>query len=704
MPGQSLVQPASSSGSAPSRWRSLAACLVILGAAGCTDRSVPPILSSMPAADVPGAPPDAGLPFDRPLIPPEAGLPSDRPSAPPEAPPPLPAPSSFGPGFTDLSTPFDGAPPAFLAVPREAPGEDPEPTVGLFADLDNDGAPEVLFGATNDGPPGRTTLAYDYSAARGLSLRGPLGTASGSDRLAVAAVFDLDDDGLQDLITNRPEAEIAWGLGAGRFTAPTSFTPRTGQWSPSYGALLLDDFDDDGWLDIAFGIANCCPTCRSMKLMLRDGPRSFVDRTALLGDAPAASTYAMLRATLNGARLLVHVGQPCSEQDSPTFFRQRPLDAEGFAPLEPFDPIPTDAYIRANDPSFGNRVLSLSHWVPMGAAVGDADGDGRVDLAISLNFYVGLFQDRGAFPLVDHTAQFGERPPLSDSSRRMIPWGLALVDLDQDGRLDLFTTHGDDHSSASDPAYFIGPQYSTVHWNAGSMAFTNVTPLLGVGRRGQWRSLAVGDLDRDGDADLLVGSQAANPRLLRNDIATGNHGFSLRLRGTTSNAAGVGARVEVKVSEGQPEQVHVMGAVGSPLVFSTPLVFAGLGRATRAERVRITWPSGLVQELRDVAAGSLHTVEEPAFIGVMPAARHLPADGRATATVRVTPRRPDGTLREDARVEVALARGGGSITPARWTGEAWEATVTAPMARGSSVVEVRVDGVAAGVRPRLWWD
>jgi hypothetical protein len=111
-----------------------------------------------------------------------------------------------------------------------------------------------------------------------------------------------------------------------------------------------------------------------------------------------------------------------------------------------------------------------------------------------------------------------------------------------------------------------------------------------------------------------------------------------------------------------------------------------------------------VQELRNVPAGTLHTIVEPSFIDVSPAGRHLPADGRATATVRVTPRAPDGTLRPDARVEVALAHGAGVVTPARWTGTAWEATVTAPSARGSSVVEVRVDGAAALVRPRLWWD
>ena len=692
--------------------------LVTAGALlGCTSESAPPVfhwdggdpdVPALKRMDVPTREdvPTGDVPRpDRPPVEVDGGSASpDVPVAPPADVPPSAVPASFGPGFTDLTTPLDGSPPVFLGVPRTSMGEEPEPTVGLFGDLDGDGSTEVLFGATLDGPPGRTTVAYGYDAARGLTLRGPLGTMTGNDRLNLMAVLDLDDDGLPDLLFNRPEGEVAWGLGAGRFTAPTSITTHTAQWAPGYGSLLLDDVDSDGWLDATYGVSSCCATCRDMKILLRNGPRSFVDRTDLLDAAPSASSYALLSATLNGTRMLVSVGQPCGDQDSPTFYRWRPEDMDGFPHLAPFDPTPTDAYIRSTDGGGGSAMRSLSHWVPMGAALGDADGDGQVDLAISLNFYVGLFQNPGRFPLVDRTEQFGERPTLSDSNHRMIPWGIGLVDVDQDGRLDLCSAHGNDHSAATDPSYFVGPQFPTVHWNAGAMSFSDVTARVGVGHRGQWRSLAIDDLDRDGDPDLLVGSQGENPRVLRNDLARGNHGFSLRLHGTTSNVLGVGALVSVQVAAGMPEQVHVVGSIGSPLVFSAPRVFVGLGAATRAARVRVTWPSGLVQELRDVPAGTMHTVEEPAFITVTPSARHLPADGRATATVRVTPRRPDGTARTDARVEVALAHGSGRVAPGRWVGDAWEAVVTAPALAGFGVLEVRVDGVAAGVRPRLWWD
>jgi|GEM_PF-453928 len=688
-------------------WSAMFWAGALLAASGCSKEGRPPTADALDGSVPidPRVPFDAGSGVDA-RAPVDARVPFDAGSGvDARAPVDARVPTSFGVGFTDLTTPLDGMPSTFLTTPRMVPGEDPEPTVGLLADLDGDGAPEVLFAATQDGPEGRTTVAFRYDATSGLTLLGRLATAERNDRLDLMAVVDLDGDGSQDLIFNRPERELAWGLGGARFGAPSSITTNTSMWAPGYQSLLFDDFDDDGWLDVAFGIAGCCPTCRDVKLMLRDGPRSFADRSDLIAAAPAASSYAMLSATIHDARMLISIGQPCSEQDSPTFYRWQARGPDGLSRLTPFDPTPPDAYIRASDPGMGARDHAISHWVPMGTAVGDADGDGRIDLAISLNFFVGIFQDTGAFPLADHTEQFAKAPSVAMmSGQRMIPWGVALVDLDQDGRLDLFTAHGNDHAAASEPSYFIGPQYSTVHWNAGAMTFTNVTSRIGVGRQGQWRSLSVGDLDRDGDADLVVGSLAENPRVLRNDVSLGHHGFSIRLRGTTSNILGVGATVAVQVAEGQPEQVHVVGSIGSPLVFSPPMVFAGLGAATQASRVRVTWPSGLVQELRNVPAGTMHTIEEPSFIAVAPSGRHLPADGRATATVRVTPRAPDGTLRPDARVEIALAHGAGTITPARWTGTAWEATVTAPSMRGSSVVEVRVDGAAARVRPRLWWD
>ena len=623
----------------------------------------------------------------------------------------LPAPPGFGPGFTDLSTVLDRDPPFPPVAPSTdttgGMAEDPEAVAGMFGDVDGDGHLEVLISPTlNEGRgTNRTVHVYTYDPATGtLTHRGPLHTTRVSDFLQPMGVLDLDDDGHPDLLFNRPEYEFGWGTGAGLFDDPTPIVTRTGLWQPQYPTVYVDDLDGDGWLDLVAGMGNCCTTCREMRLYLRTGPRTFVDRTTMLADAPPGTSYAVMSADFGGERVLATVGQPCGGQDSPAFYHQTGTDPQGYPRFSPFDPIPPDAYIRSTEPP-STRNSSLSHWAPMGTSLADVNGDGEIDMAISLNFYPGVFEHRAAWPFVDWTAQFGMHPTLSDMGHRLIPWGNALVDLDQDGRPDLVSAHGNDHAAWTDPMSFVGPQFASIYWNASNFHFTEVTDTMHVGLRGQWKSLAVDDLDGDGDADLIVGGQGLLPRVYRNDIAAGNHGFSLRFHGSTSNPLGVGARVAVQVHPGDPLRSFYAGGMGASLVVSSPVVFVGLGTATTASLVRVTWPSGTVQELHDVTSGTSHTVQEPPLTVIDPPTRHAPANGHSAVTVRVTPRGPDGTVRTDAHVDVAVTDGTGTVsTPAHWTGMAWEATVTAPAASGSARLEVRVDGTASGIHPRLWWD
>jgi len=104
-------------------------------------------------------------------------------------------------------------------------------------------------------------------------------------------------------------------------------------------------------------------------------------------------------------------------------------------------------------------------------------------------------------------------------------------------------------------------------------------------------------------------------------------------------------------------------------------------------------------------AGALHTVTEPALLAVEPPSRHLSAAARADATVRVTPRGPDGAVRMGAAVTAMVTAGDARIEqPPTWDGTAFVVRLRAPSAPGSSVVEVRIDGAPVAVRPRVWWD
>ena len=609
-------------------------------------------------------------------------------------------PSTLGPGFTDITPELPATFPN-----RVRPGEDPVGTAGLFVDLDGDGQRElVLTSATDDTPADGNALVFRLDP--GTQRFAPGRDIPLTNRTLVLATADLDDDGAPDLVASRRQPLLAWGSPGGGFGAPvplasSSLDPR----STEVISVALDDLDDDGWLDVLVGNHQCCSTCLALHPFLRTGRRVFVDRADLVTDNPSGGPYALLAGSFGpGERLLGSIGAGCTSV-APSFFRAT-RGADGLPRFDPFDPTPPDAVYRSESSS-DHPCPSIACRAPMGAAAGDLDGDGWIDLAISFNPFHGVFRGGSAWPLADHSEDTDFQEISADSGASMLPWGTALLDLDQDGRADVVTVHGDDHTTGTDPSRAIGPQHVTAHWNGGEFRFAEVTSLTHLDRRGQWRALFVGDLDRDGDPDLVVGGVGLAPRVYRNDIVSGHAGLALQLHGTSSNALGIGARVRVWPLAAGPAQLFVVGGTASPYVVSEPLVFVGLGAARSAARVQVTWPAGTVQELRDLRAGAVHTLEEPPLFVVSPVDRHVPADGRSEATLRITPRALDGSVRPGARVEVALAYGTGSLAaPPAWSEAegAWVVRVVAPAAPGAGVVTLRVDGVPAGVRPRIWWD
>jgi len=128
------------------------------------------------------------------------------------------------------------------------------------------------------------------------------------------------------------------------------------------------------------------------------------------------------------------------------------------------------------------------------------------------------------------------------------------------------------------------------------------------------RGLAVGDFNRDGAPDILMTTNQGPAYLYRNVVTGGNRSVRFHLRGTKSNRDGIGAIVRLTTSEGtQSRMVHT----GSSYLSQSEMALTfGIGRQDRASRVAIEWPSGAVQEFKDVRPGGYRCTEGAGLVAI----------------------------------------------------------------------------------------
>ncbi len=176
-------------------------------------------------------------------------------------------------------------------------------------------------------------------------------------------------------------------------------------------------------------------------------------------------------------------------------------------------------------------------------------------------------------------------------------------DFDNDGDLDCFTT------SDSPPGQ---PMKDGFYINNGDGTFNAVTTGDIVGANNKHYGATAGDYDADGDLDLFVAGQSAGRRLLRNDLAGGNHWLNLRLEGVASNRTGIGATVRLKATiNGTPTwQMRELSSQNSFLCHSSYVVHFGLRDAVSADSITVTWPSGVVTALLAVSSDQTVTIAE----------------------------------------------------------------------------------------------
>jgi hypothetical protein len=242
----------------------------------------------------------------------------------------------------------------------------------------------------------------------------------------------------------------------------------------------------------------------------------------------------------------------------------------------------------------------------MGLAVGDVNTDGRLDLlkthfaddipALYYSLGQGLFED------VAMLAGLGVQ-------NRHVEWGAGLPDLDNDGRPDILYVTGHVYPEVERqlPQYpHRGPRI--VFRNTGGKRFADVSAASGATTPRSSRGAAFGDVDNDGDVDVLVMNMNEPPSLLRNDYRGPNGWISVQLEGVTTNRDGLGATVLV-TADGRTQAQAVLSQA-SYYSHNDLRLHYGLGGRAAADRIEVRWPGGKVDVLRDVQGRRVVRIRE----------------------------------------------------------------------------------------------
>jgi hypothetical protein len=248
--------------------------------------------------------------------------------------------------------------------------------------------------------------------------------------------------------------------------------------------------------------------------------------------------------------------------------------------------------------AFGENGQGVSS---MGPVVGDVDGDGLPDIFIPDMSYGSLLRNLGKY-FEDYTTV----SKIAMVCGQYTGWGAALIDYDNDGRLDLFIANGNALHEFGEEDLLLrnagrsGIEFLDVSRDSGEYFQEKL-----VGR-----GVAYGDFDNDGDLDIVVCNLNDRARLLRNDGGNRNHWLALEVKSRNGRTDALGARVTVIA--GSARQFQDVAAVKGYLSQSDPRIFFGLGRAAKADLVEIRWPGGQVQRLKDVRADQFLKVVQDA--------------------------------------------------------------------------------------------
>ncbi len=481
-------------------------------------------------------------------------------------------------------------------------------TLGTGAPLRRPAGPltgRLLRNDLHAGPDGAPVLRFtDVTDASAL-------TAASGYGMGVAA-GDIDNDGWTDLYLTYFGRNQMWrNNGNGTFT---DVSARSGTDLDGFAvSAAFVDYDRDGWLDLYVGnylrysvaadqrcsnlagVRTYCPPqvypALPDRLYRNRGNGTFTDVTATalvgheFGRALGVSTadfdgdgWIDIYVANDGSENILWTNQRNGTFRNTALLAGVALTAEGQAEAS------------------------------MGVDAGDFDNDGDEDLFMTelngegSNLYVnggtGVFDDHGA------------RSALGPSSLQYTGFGTAWFDFDNDGWLDVLSVNGRVQAAEGDARQpFPLEQRTLLFRNLGNGRFEDVSSQAGgaFAVTGVGRGAAFGDLDNDGDVDVVIGNDAGPTRLLLNHVGNGHHWIGLRLVNQRGGRDMLGARVEIIRDDGTVLTRRAR-ADGSYASANDPRVVVGLGPAEAAPRVRVRWPDGRTEAWSSVPVDRWTTV------------------------------------------------------------------------------------------------
>lgn len=429
---------------------------------------------------------------------------------------------------------------------------------------------------------------------------------------------DYDNDGWLDLFMTSFGSNVLYRNNAGRFedkTAAAGLATSGTRWGA--GCTFID-FDRDGRLDLfvanylRLDLATAAEpgmgaNCLWKGIPVNCGPKGLPTETNLLYRNRGDGTFEDVSVTSGIAKVTGRYSMTAVVAD---------LDEDGWPDIYvASDSTAAILYRNNHDGTFSDIAMasgaayseSGNPQAGMGIALADYNTDGRLDIlkthfaddvpALYRALGKGLFED------VAIAAGLGVE-------NRYVEWGAGMPDLDNDGRPDIVRVTG----SVYPEIERLLPQYRhrgprLVFRNVGDGRFLNVTSQSGDATVvHSSRGAAFGDVDNDGDVDVLVMNMNERPSLLRNEATSGQHWLTLRLEGTRSNRSAIGARAIVTVGAAR----HARSVLSQSSYYSHDdlRLHFGLGAATHADTIEIVWPSGHSQRLEHVAADRVLTIKE----------------------------------------------------------------------------------------------